>query len=152
MTYDCQLIELPHQDTLAVRSRTTVQNLPEVLDRAYGAIMQYLGELGEQPAGPPYVGYFNMDMQDLDVELGFPVARPLPGKGEVQPSEMPTGKAASCVHTGPYGEIEPAYAALSQWMQQNGHQPSGAAYEIYLNDPEDTPPEQLQTYIIFPLK
>jgi len=152
MSYDCQLIELQVQPTLAVRTRTAVQHLPEAHERAFGAIMQRLGEQREQPAGPPYAAYFNMDMQDLDVELGFPVARELAGKGEVQPSKMPTGKAASCVHTGPYGEIESAYVALLQWMQQNGHQPSGVAYEVYLNDPEQTPPEQLQTRIIFPLE
>jgi len=123
-----------------------------VLGQAYGAIAQYLGELGEQPAGPPFVIYHNDDMQDLDVEIGFPVARELPSKGDIQASEIPGGKVATCLYVGPYAEIEPAYAALSEWMRENGHEATGVAYEMYLNDPQQTPPAELQTQIVFPLK
>ena len=62
MRYMCELEEKVTQPTLSVRTRTPVQNLPEVLGPAWGAIMRFLGELGEQPAGPPYVAYYNMDM------------------------------------------------------------------------------------------
>jgi effector-binding domain-containing protein len=37
-------------------------------------------------------------------------------------------------------------------MEENGYQPTGVAYEVYLNDPDETPPEELQTQIAFPLK
>ena len=79
-----------------------MQDLPQALGKAYGAIMQYLGELGMPPAGAPFVAYFNMDMQDLDIEIGFPVMQPLPGKGEVQASAIPAGKAAALP---PYGTL-----------------------------------------------
>jgi effector-binding domain-containing protein len=113
--------------------------------------MQYLGELGVTPAGAPFVAYFNMDMQDLDMEVGFPVAQPLPGGGEVQSSEIPGGKVATCLHTGPYPEISQAYQALSTWVNENGYKMTGVSYEFYLNDPQETPPEALQTQILFPL-
>jgi len=73
----------------------TLETMAQVLGKAYGAIAQYLGELGEQPAGPPFVAYYNMDMQALDVEIGFPVSRKLSGKGDIQASEIPGGKALS---------------------------------------------------------
>ena len=152
MSYKCEVKKQPAQTTLAVCTRTSVQELPQVLGQAYGAIAQYLGELGEQPAGPPFVAYHNEDMQDLDVEIGFPVARELPGRGDIQASEIPGGKVATCLHVGPYAEIEPAYTALSEWMRENGHEATGVAYEMYLNDPQQTPPEELQTQIMFPLK
>ena len=41
-------------------------------------IAQYLAEQSEQPAGAPFVAYYNMDMQNLDVEIGFPVTACLP--------------------------------------------------------------------------
>jgi hypothetical protein len=44
---------------------------------------------GEQPAGPAFVAHHNMDMQNLDIEQGFPVSKPLPAKGEIQPGEIP---------------------------------------------------------------
>jgi effector-binding domain-containing protein len=122
------------------------------LGRAYGAIAQYLGELGEQPVGPPFTAYYNMDMQNLDVEIGFPVSGRLPGKDDISASEIQGGKVATCLYTGPYSEIEPAYNALSQWMKDNGYEATGVAYEMYLNDPEQTAPQELQTQIVFPLK
>jgi effector-binding domain-containing protein len=152
MSYKCKVKEQPSRATLAIRTRVSVQDLPQVLGRAYGAIAQYLGELGEQPAGPPFVAYYNMDMQALDIEAGFPVFRELSGKGDIQAGEIPGGKVATCLYTGPYSGIEPAYNALSQWMKENGYEATGVAYEMYLNDPEQTPPQELQTQIVFPLK
>ncbi len=92
-----------------------------------------------------------MDMQDLDMEIGFPVLSALPGKGEVQAGQIPAGKAATCLHTGPYPEIASAYNDLSAWITAQGLHPTGVAYEFYLNDPEHTPPAELQTLILFPL-
>ncbi len=151
MTYRCDTIDRPAQPALSIRTHSAVQDLPQVLGKAYGAIMQYLGELGVSPAGAPFVAYFNMDMQDLDMEIGFPVMQPLPGKGEVQASQIPAGKAATCLHTGPYPEIEHAYKALSAWVSEKGYTPTGVSYEFYLNDPQQTPPQELQTQILFPL-
>ena len=152
MSYKCKVKEQPTQATLAIRTRVSVQDLPQVLGKAYGAIAQYLGESGEQPAGPPFAAYYNMDMQALDVEIGFPVSRKLSGKGDIQAGEIPGGKVATCLYTGPYSDIEPAYNALSQWMKENGYEATGIAYEMYLNDPGQTPPQELQTQIVFPLK
>jgi effector-binding domain-containing protein len=79
-----------------------------------GAIAQYLGEQGEQPIGPPFAAYYNMDMDNLDVEFGFPVARPLPGQTEIKAGEIAGGQVATCLYTDPYSEIEPAYTTLTK--------------------------------------
>ncbi|MDM8522515.1 GyrI-like domain-containing protein [Desulfococcaceae bacterium HSG8] len=152
MTYQCEVTEQPAQSTLSVRTKTSVENLPQVLGKIYCDIAQYLEEAGEHPAGPPFTAYYNMDMQNLDIEAGFPVPGKLAGKGDIQPGEIPEGKIATCVHTGPYNEMETAYKAISQWMIEKGYEPLGVAYEMYLNDPEQTPPQELKTQIVFPLK
>ena len=152
MSYNCEVKEQSAQPTLSIRTRTSVQNLPQVFGKAYGAIAQYLGGLGEQPAGPPFAAYHNMDMQNLDVEIGFPVSRRLPGEGGIQAGEIPGGRAATCLYTGPYSEIELAYNALTQWIKDNGYEIAGVAYEMYLNDPSQTPPQELKTQILFPLR
>ncbi|MFX1446179.1 MAG: AraC family transcriptional regulator, partial [Promethearchaeota archaeon] len=75
MDYKFKIKEIPSQPTLAVRTRTPVMNLPQEIGNAYKAIMEYLGELGVEPVGMPFVIYYNLDMQDLDVEIGFPVPK-----------------------------------------------------------------------------
>jgi effector-binding domain-containing protein len=129
-----------------------IGDLPVVLGEAFGSIAQYLGEIGEQPAGPPFAAYYNMDMQNLDVEIGFPVSKVLIGKDDIQAGEIPEGKYAACIYTGPYNKIEPAYDALAKWMEERGHVAKGVAYEFYLNDPAETPAEALLTQILFPLE
>lgn len=151
MTYRCELKERQEQPALSVRTRAADEDLPEVVGKTYGAIMRYLEELGEQPVGMPFAAYYNMDVQNLDVEIGFPVARELVGNGEIQPSALPGGKVASALHVGPYDQLGAAYEALAEWTKVHGYETSGVSYEFYYEGPE-TPPDELRTEILFPLK
>jgi effector-binding domain-containing protein len=150
MSYQIEVKEQPTQKMLSIRTRAAVQDLPQMFEAGYGKIAQYLGELGEQPIGPPFAVYYNMDMNNLDVEFGFPVARQLPGKDEIKAGEIPGGRVATCLHIGPYSEMEPAYNTLTEWMTDHGYEATGVVYELYLNDPRETPPAQTQ--IVFPVK
>ncbi|UCD38776.1 MAG: GyrI-like domain-containing protein [Fidelibacterota bacterium] len=152
MPYQCEIQEQSAQPVLSIRTKTSIQELPKVLGEAYRTIAEFLGKSGEQPSGPPFAAYYNMDMQNLDVEAGFPVSHVVAGQGDVQASEIPAGKFATTLHTGPYSDIEPAYQALTKWIDENGHQPAGVAYEMYLNDPAVTPAQELLTRILMPLK
>ena len=152
MLYDCEIVEQPAQPTLSIRTRAAVQELPQVLGKGYGAIMQYLGEVGVSPTGHPFVIYYNMDMQDMDIELGFPVLQPLPGKGEVHAARMEAGKVATCLYVGPYADCGPAYEALAQFVKDQGYEATGVAIEYYLNDPSQPPYEEPQTRIVLTLK
>jgi len=152
MSYQCEIREQLAQPTLTIRTRTSVQNLPQVIGKAYGDIAQYLAQLGQYPAGAPFAAYYNMDMQNLDVELGFPVSKELPGKGEIKSGRIPAGKFATVLHAGPYDKVGPAYEALTKWIAEKGYEPAGVAYEVYLNDPNETKPEDLKTQVMFPLK
>jgi effector-binding domain-containing protein len=152
MTFKCEIIEREAQHTLSVRTTSAVQNLPEVLGKNYGAIMQYLGQLNKQMSGPPFVAYYNMDMQNLEIEIGIPVSNKLSDIDEIKANEIPSGKFASCFYIGPYNEISPAYETLTKFIEEKGYEATGIAYEMYLNDPCEVPPEQLQTQILFPIK
>jgi effector-binding domain-containing protein len=152
MEYKCEIINRESQPALSIRTRTPIQNMPQVLGNAFGSIMQYLGEIGENPSGAPYVGFYNLDMQDLDIEIGFPTARSLEGKENIKSSEIPAGRYGFCLHIGPYSASEPAYTALTEFVKKKGFEPSGIAYEIYLNDPQSVPEEKLQTQVLFLLK
>ncbi len=79
-TLHCELIERSAQPVLTIRTRTRVQALPALIGKVYGQIGQYLGELVERSVCAPFAAYYNADLQDLDVEIGFQVARPLPDR------------------------------------------------------------------------
>ena len=152
MTIKCEIKEMPAQPALSIRKRTNMESLPQTIGQGFGAVAQYLGEIGQQPAGAPYVAYYNMDMSDLDIEIGFPVSKKLPGKSEIKASQIPGGKMGTCLYTGPYLEMPSAYEALTKLVTEKGLEPTGIVYEVYYNSPMDTEPAKLQTLILFPLK
>ncbi len=152
MSQVCEVVELASQPAIAVRARTNFRELSKIIDEAYDAISQYLGQMGEQPAGPPFVGFFNVGTDDLEVEAGFAVSRKIKGEGRFLSVETPGGRVGVCLHTGPYSESHAAYAELTRTVQELGLEPTGVSYEFYLNNPMDTSPEQLQTRIVFPLR
>jgi len=152
MEYEIKLLDLPAQPVLVMRAVVPVEKLPEFFGKAFGGVMAYLGEIGEAPAGMPFGAYFNLDMSALEVEAGFPVANKLPGKGEILCKEIPAGKFVSSVHRGAYDSVAPAYEALTEWAKANHYEPSGVAYEYYLNDPSADPSIVAETEVRFPVK
>lgn len=152
MTYECKIIEIKDQPVLTVRTTAAVEELPQFFGEAYGSIMRYLAELGEQPAGMPFAAYYNMDMQALDVEAGFPVATVLKGKGNIKAGKIRGGKFAVTTHVGSYDSVGPAYETLADFAKQQGFEVGEIAYEYYLNDPSEDPTTQPETEIRFPLK
>ena len=152
MSYNFELTNQKEQPILSIRTRTAVGNLPQEIGKAFGAVMQYLGEIGENATGPAFAAYYNMDMENLDVEMGFPVARAVKGNGIVREGSIPAGKQASCMYKGPYSQMEPVYNAMNAWLGENGYEPAGVVYEFYYNCPMDVPESELLTKVVFLLK
>lgn len=138
------------QPTLSVRARTNVESLPALIGESYGKMAVYLKEIDEYLADVPYVAYHNMDMQNLDVEIGFPVAKILPEKGDIKSGAIPAGKAVFCMYRGAYTEMEDTYGEMSKWIEDNGFKPDGTAYEYHYNGPEFPETETL-TKIVMPI-
>lgn len=147
-----ELMEQKAQPILAIRTRTKLVELPELIGTCYKQILDYLEELGEEPAGVPFTAYYNLDMEDLDVEMGFPVTKLLPPKGEIKSGEIPAGKVVSTMFKGSYAEMEEPYKVMAHWIAQSGYEPTGVAYEYYYNSPADVPESELLTRIVMPLK
>ena len=139
------------QPVLSIRMRTRLELLPQVIGESYLKIMAYLTEQGEQPAFAPFTAYHNLDMQNLDVEMGFPVARLLPEKDDIKARELPPGKAVSSMYKGPYSGMEQPYNEMAQWMKEHGYTPTGVSYEYYFNSPQEVPESELLTKIVMPV-
>jgi effector-binding domain-containing protein len=146
----CEIKEYPDRPILSVRTHAGVQELPRVLGDVYGRIMQYLGELKTEPTGMPFVIYYDMDMSNLDIEVGFETSAGLAGKGDLKPGVIPAAKVVSLIYTGPYEECGAAYESMGQFLKDKKLEGTGVAIEFYLNDPQVDPPAK--TRIEMPLK
>lgn len=61
------------------------------------------------------------------------------------------GLIASAMHTGPYDDMGPFYGQLVGWIAGQGYEISGPGIEVYYSDPEETPAEETQTEVRFPV-
>lgn len=147
-----ELREVPERNTLSIRTTTLAENLPQVIGKSLWQVLDYLSTEGVQTAGPPFALYHNMDMSNLDVEMGFPVNEKVPGNEEVKPSSIPAGQVAVDMHLGPYETMEVTYNKMLAALQEQGLEMDTFMYEFYLNDPDEVSPEEIQTEIFMPIK
>ncbi len=89
-----------------------------------------------------------MDLEHLDVEVGFPVDKLLAASGDMVPVIIPSGLKAVCLYKGPYSDMEPFYNEVFKWLEERGYQLNGAAYEYYLNSPDEVDISELLTRIV----
>jgi len=151
MALNFSIVQREDQPVLSIRTSTSMRDLPETILHALAKVARRLADHGVIPSGPAFVGYFNLDMNDMAVEIGFPIKHPIPEDGEVKVRTIPGGPAGVCLYTGPYQELATAYQQLNSYIEAQGREPTGISYEFYMNDPAVTPPNELETQIIFPL-
>lgn len=144
------LFEQPEQQVLSIRTTIPFTAYPEVAGQAYGKLMAYAAQNGLLFSGGPFVCYHNADLEALDVEMGFPVARPVAGNGEIAGHTIPTRKVASGLFLGAYEESDPLMMEIMQWIAAHGYEPQGEIYNYYLND-ESRPAGELLTQIVVPI-
>ncbi|WP_186235998.1 AraC family transcriptional regulator [Burkholderia gladioli] len=74
--------------------------------------------------------------------------------GQFEHLTISGGPYAVLIHRGPYARLGESYRWLFQeWLPASGRAPAEApSFERYLDDPRDTPAEQLLTEICLPLR
>jgi AraC family transcriptional regulator len=76
------------------------------------------------------------------------------GDGEIGIQTVGGGRYAVTLHKGPFENLETTYAELmGGWLPQSGERiGNNLCFELYLNDPQSTPPAELLTDIYISLK
>lgn len=152
MPYEVQVKEVPDQRVVAVRKHTSLAVIGRDIGEGFGQIMAAMR--GVPPSSAPFIVYHDVIDQetDGDIEICVPVEEPIEVGGDVRVVEVAGGTMATTVHRGPYDEIAPAYHTLSGWVQEHGHETTGAPREIYLTDPQETPAEDNLTEVQWPIR
>ena len=147
-----EIKDMKEKLALMIRKITSVQNMPSVLGVCYGEIIQYVKEIGAKEPIESFVIYHNMDMSNLEIDVGFTVPEELPDKGHIKMSSIRAGKYATALHEGPYDTLVDTYNELAAFVKEKGLEVEDWVYEVYLNNPMDNPDEPPRTMIYFPLK
>jgi hypothetical protein len=134
MTIEPEIREIPAQPAALERASTTRDGIPAVVDRAFPALFERLGELGVTPAGAPFVRYLETGPR-FELELGVPVPE---GLG-VEDGSLPAGRVAVLRHVGPYSGLPDAFSRLGEWIGASGEEVAGPGWEVYVTDPRGEP-------------
>jgi effector-binding domain-containing protein len=132
---------------MGIRSQAPFKGMFKVVDKLFKEMNRWMKQHNVEPAGPPFLRYHVIDMEgEMDIEVGFPVAKALPDDERVRAGVIPAGRYASLVYT---GSGYTGNKTLIEWARASGYQwdrwddPKGdgfrARYETYLTDPNIEP-------------
>lgn len=128
------------------------------IDRAFEKLAGVVGsrQLFDQTRG--MVGVFYDDPSSVEEDklrshAGFVFADEAAISDPMERVELPGGRHAVLVHKGPYTGLPGSYDHLfGNWLPSSGEAPADApSFEVYLNSPMDTAPEDLLTELHLPL-
>jgi effector-binding domain-containing protein len=157
-----RIVELTPQPTVAVRLQQPMAelNLAELFDLHLPNIADEIANLGGTAAGAAYGRYHEFGPEQVDVEIGIPVAAPVANlrplseckAGEMGTAELPGGPAAVTIHRGSYDGLSGTYDALHDWIHAHGHDEGRGPWESYVDDPAEVEDHsKLRTEIVWPL-
>lgn len=91
---------------------------------------------------------------DLRSHAGFEIAGKSGLSTPLEEVTLPAGRQAVLTYTGPYAGLPAAYDELfGVWLPASGEEPADSpSFEVYLNSPTDTAPEDLVTELHLTLK
>jgi inorganic pyrophosphatase len=151
-SYTVEVQQFEPQLVAGIRAITTQAEIASTFAALVPEITDYLKEHEVSSAGAPYVRYFHVGADRVDMEVGMTVAGSVEGNARVELGELPGGDVATTTHTGPYEGLADAYAALVEWIRVQGRQETGTPWEVYAtHSEEDLDSAQWQARIFWPI-
>jgi AraC family transcriptional regulator len=125
----------------------------------WGRLMMWAGMRGLLGPGMKLIGivYDDPDVTPADkirYDAAVTVSRPVQPEGDFGVMEIAGRRYAVATHKGPYEELGKAYQRIfGGWLPKSGYVVREMpAFELYLNSPQTTGPEDLLTVIHIPLE
>jgi len=141
-----ELVDLPAVPTAVIAAVIAPDELVALFDRSYGQIATVAAAQGIELGGPAFARYNGPPGDRIDLEVGFPVERPVEGSGEVRAGTLPARRVARVVHHGGFDGLGAAWGALETWIGEHGLVPGPVLWEVYLTEPSpDMDPADLRT-------
>ncbi|MEJ6397857.1 GyrI-like domain-containing protein [Yoonia sp. 208BN28-4] len=123
---------------------------PEIADAmgaGFGEVFGFVGQHGITPQSMPITVYMAMDPSMLRFRAGVMVSAEDAAKasGDVKADVLPEGDVMKTTHTGPYTSLNETHQALWSHMEAEGIPAAMPVWEVYINDPGETPEADLKT-------
>jgi effector-binding domain-containing protein len=147
-----EIIATDVEEAAVIRLTIPRSEMMKVFGPAVRELMAALAAQGIKPAGGVFAHHLQMSLDTFDFELGVRVSGPVKAAGRVRPGQLPAGKVARTVYSGPYEGLPAAWGEFDKWMKANGHQQAENLWEVYSIGPESSPdPANWRTELNRPL-
>jgi effector-binding domain-containing protein len=157
-----KLEDRKEQHYVGIRTQAPMQTFPTAIPQLLGEVFAWLGQQGVEPAGAPFMRYHVINMtENMDFELGVPVATSVSGNHRISAGVIPAGRYASLIYTGVHNGfqgnkvlIDWAAADAIQWDRWDDA--NGDAFrsriEYFLTNPDEEPdPAKWETEVAIKL-
>ena len=144
--HEIKVLETPAMPVLSSRHRMSVDDF----GRYYGELYERIAK--DKPILSGIFGAmyhdeeFNRDDSDVELFIGV--------QDEAQADRVIAPRScAMAVHKGTYSTLPETYAALVEWIEQNGYKWVDSPYDLYTKTAHDgLPPEEWETEVYFPIR
>ena len=153
--FDVTIKDLPSQRLAGMPHKGAYMEIGQVFEQL--AVIASTRGLWPEICGMVGVYYDDPDAvaeKDLNSFAGLILPAPVKMPDDCKELSLAAGPHAVLTFKGPYSGLRAAYQYLfGAWLAASGREPaSEPAYEVYLNNPREVPPEELLTQICLPLK
>ncbi|MDP2274399.1 MAG: GyrI-like domain-containing protein [Archangium sp.] len=152
MAYEILTANLPASDAVAIRTTIPLNGLRDFFNNAFLELSECIRAAGASPVGPPFVRYYSVTPESVDVEAVMTCDREVPVTGQVKRLHLNASQAAIVRHVGRYEKMKPAYDAINEWMSNNGKHAIEAPREVYVTTGAEVPdPSEWVTLVEQPI-
>lgn len=149
----CRVEEAVEVPTAVVKKKDSpMYEMSSLMDGTFSHLTEALAEVGISPIGPAVVLHHRMPVDTADLEVGFPVDKPLtetlelPSGYEVVGSMLPAGRVCVVSHVGSYSGLAETWGAFTEDIGLSGEQMVYPFWEMYVTVPSpDVDPSTLRT-------
>jgi len=131
---------------IAIRSSETMTSIGSAFSTQIPKLFAWAGTHRAAIAGPLFMRFMHVDMEkELDIEIGFPVAKEVKGDARIDAGVLPGGTYVSLTHFGDYSGLVAPNQALQNWAKAKHLKPKmvngkkglefASRLEIYKSDP-----------------
>lgn len=139
---ECVVAQAPEVATAVVSLRDfPMYEMSSLMDGTFSHLAGALEEVGVTPIGPAFALHHRAPVSTADVEVGFPVDKPLtelitlPSDLEVTGSALPAGRVGWVSHIGGYGNLAEAWGAFTAAVGESEEQMIYPFWEFYVTPP-----------------
>lgn len=144
--YQIVIKNSPAMNVLAVRAKMSVDEF----GKYYGTLFERVPGDRVTPTGLNGARYydqeFNPESSDIEVFIGI-------REKEKADIVIEPCACAMTVHHGGYSTLSEAYGAVANWIMENGYEPAGAPFDLYIKTQFDSlASEDWETEVYFPVR